>query len=210
MLPTYKKSVIITIAIACAFVAQWATADQCLSPSPTVQNDGDPFGPIEVRELTSDEHKSLVGLFTSLAGQWQGKSDTFFCRGRNDPEDVEFGHETIRKAKVKVDRKGNLHMEAEFYDEHRRSSSLKQLWLYLNQDLLRYNNDNGTGDVQLLSVSDSEVAFLLRSVLQQGMGGSSRQEYFITLTRVSNGFRIEEKLYVQGRLSSGYTWQFER
>jgi len=205
-----KKSILATLAIAWALAAHWATADECLSPSPTVQNGGDPYGRIDVRELTSDEHRSLVELFTSLAGQWQGRSDTFFCRSRNNPDDVEPGQETIRKARVKVDRKGNLELEAEFYDEKRRASSLKKLWLYLNGNVLRYNNDNGSGDVQLLSVSDSKVAFLYRSVLQQSMGGSSRQEYFISLEKVSNGFVIEEKLYVQGKLSSGYTWQFEK
>jgi hypothetical protein len=210
MLQVIKKSIIATVVIGWTLAAQWATAGECLSPSPTVQNNGDPFGPIEVRELAPDEHKNLVTLFNSLAGQWQGRSDTFFCRSRNNPDDVELGQETIRKARVDVDRNGNLQMDAEFYDEKRRAKSLKRMWLYLNNKLLRYNNDNGTGDVQLLSVSDTQVAFLFRNVLSHRSGGSSRQEYFITLTKVSTGFRIEENLYVQGKLSSGYTWQFER
>lgn len=209
MKSSMKKCLLLTAAIGWALAAHGVSAESCLSPSPTVQNGGDPYGPINVRELTQEEHGTLEGLFKSLAGQWQGTSDTFFCRSSGNPEDVELGHETL-KARIDVDRNGNLFMDARFYSEDRRTSSLKQMWFYLKNRSLRYNNDNGTGDVELIEISENRLAFLFRRVLQHGYSGSSRQEYFLTLTKVMDGFRIEENLYVQGRLSSGYTWQFKR
>ena len=186
-----------------------ATADECLSPSPTIAKGGDPYGPMDTRDLTDSERRTLVRLFKSLEGDWKGTADTFFCQSYSDPSDVESGHETI-KATVMIDRTGNLNLTAEFYSARWRTTSQKRIWLYLNDQRLRYNYDSGEGDVELTTVSENQVAFLYRRILQSGAGGSSRQEFFIALTVDQLGFRIEENLYVQGRLSSGYTWQFER
>ncbi|MBT8341229.1 MAG: hypothetical protein HKP58_00990 [Desulfatitalea sp.] len=198
-----------------AAVAAWVLvfcgpldARQCLSPSPTLQKGEDPYGPIASRELTPSEHEQLVRLFKSLAGDWAGAAASFFCASAWNPDDVEHRRETI-KARVQVDRGGNLQMAAELYSERERSSHQKHLRFYLNPNQLRLNNDNGTGDVELIEVADTRIAFLYRRMLPGAGGSSIRQEYFFTLEKDADGFRIEEMLFVQGKLSSGYTWQFK-
>jgi hypothetical protein len=205
----FKRSLLLTAIIVWTIAAHGAAANDCLSPSPTTLKGGDPYGSLNPRELTPSEHQKLIRLFKSLNGDWQGTANTFFCRSSSDPSDVVLGHETI-EATVNIDRNGNLYMRAEFYSERRRTKSRKKMWLFLNNQLLRYNNDSGEGDVELTTVLENQVAFLYRRILQSVYGGSTRQEFFISLMAIQNGFRIEERLYVQGRLSSGHTWQFNR
>jgi len=192
-------------------VAHTALADECLSSSPSISQMGEtPYDPIDVRELTSPEYQKLSKLFRSLDGNWHGTTEQFFCRSDGDPSDVDIDHPTI-KAKVRVDRNSNLELSADLYSERDRTSSQENLWLYLNDRKLRLNNDNGTGDVELLSVSDDKVAFFIRHVLQSGISsGSARQERFFTITKAADEFTIKMSLYVQGRLSSGYTWRFKK
>ena len=185
-------------------------AQQCLSPSPTTLAGGRSYDPIRDRELTREELATLQTLFKSLNGEWRGVSDTFFCKSISDPDDVEPGHFTI-KASVRVDRYGNLLMEAELYDPENRSSHQKTLRLYLNNKLLRIDHDTGAGDVELIEVGNHKVAFLYRRVNPTGKpSGSSRSETFFTLSTGERSLTIDQQIYIQAKLSSGYTWQLQR
>ena len=187
-----------------------SSAQQCLSPSPTTLAGGRSYDPIQDRALTADELSTLQTLLKSLNGEWRGVSDTFFCKSISDPDDVEPGHSTV-KAKVRVDRYGNLLMEAELYDPENRSSHQETLRLYLNNKRLRIDHDTGAGDVELIEVGDHKIAFLYRRVTPTGKSsGSSRSETFFTLTTGERSLTIEQQIYIQAKLSSGYTWQLQR
>lgn len=188
-----------------------AIADQCLSLSPSITQMGQtPYSPIKIRDLTGAEFKDLSILFQSLSGDWHGTAEDFFCRSNSDPSDITIERSTIR-AKVRVDRTSNLNLSANLYSESNRTSFQKDVRLYLNDHQLRLNNDNSTGNVELLTVSGSKVAFFTRHALQTGTSGrSARQELFFTITKRSDEFTIEMRLYVLGKLSSGYTWNFSK
>ena len=191
-------------------LAPICSAQECLSPSPTTLAGGRSYDPIKDRELTPDERNTLQNLLKSLDGEWRGVSDTFFCKSISDPDDVEPRHYTI-KAKARVDRYGNLLIEAELYDPENRSSHQETLRLYLNNKRLRIDHDTGAGDVELIEVSDHKIAFLYRRVNPTGKAtGSSRSEYFFTLSAGERSLTIEQQLYVQAKLSSGYAWQLKR
>jgi hypothetical protein len=185
-------------------------AQECLSPSPTTLSGKKSYEPIEDRDLTPDEFKTLEALFKSLDGEWQGTADTFFCRSISDPNDVLPEHFTV-KAKVSVDSYGNLLLTAEFYDPADRSNHQQTLRLYLNNNRLRIDHDTGAGDVELITVNDHTIAFLYRRVNPTGnRGGSSRSEYFFTLLSGERSLTIDQQIYVQAKLSSGYSWQLRR
>ena len=187
-----------------------SSAQQCLSPSPTTLAGGRSYDPIKDRELTREELATLQTLLKSLDGEWHGVSDTFFCKSISDPNDVEPGHLTI-KARVSVDRNGNLLMEAELYDPENRTGSQETLRLYLNDKRLRIDHDTGAGDVELIEVGDHKVAFLYRRVNPTGKPtGSSRSETFVTLSTGERTLTIEKQIYIQAKLSSGYTWRLQR
>ncbi len=196
--------------IGCLALAPICSAQECLSPSPTTLAGGRSYDPIKDRELTPDELSTLQTLFKSLDGEWRGVSDTFFCKSISDPEDVEPGHYTI-KADVRVDRYGNLLMTVELHDPVNRSSYQETLRLFLNGKRLRIDHDTGAGDVELIEVSDHKVAFLMRRVKPTGKStGSSRSEHFFTLHTGERFLTIEQQIYVQAKLSSGYAWKLNR
>lgn len=187
-----------------------SSAQQCLSPSPTTLAGGRSYDPIKDRELTREELGTLQILLKSLNGEWRGVSDTFFCMSISDPDDVERGQLTI-KAKVRVDRYGNLLMDAELYNPENRSGHQQTLRLYLNNKRLRIDHDTGAGDVELIEVSDQKIAFLYRRVNPTGKStGSSRSEIFFTLSTSERSLTIEQQIYVQAKLSSGYAWRLKR
>ncbi|RJQ65202.1 MAG: hypothetical protein C4519_28750 [Desulfobacteraceae bacterium] len=193
----------------CLFTASICFGAQCLSLSPTLRGAKNAYAPITVRELTPGEQEGLGRLFRSLAGTWQGRADSFFCRSAEDPADVENDQE-IMHAKVSVDYYGNWYMSADFYSAGKKAGRQEMLTLYQNNRKLRIDHDTGVGDVELIEVSDTTIAFLYRRFLSIGRSGSSRREHFFTLKAAGGSFTIEQLLYIQGKLSSGQTWRFER
>ena len=180
-------------------------AQECLSLSPSIQAGKDPFAAISPRDLTPAEYDGLVRLFKSLAGNWQGRGDTFFCRSTVDPAD-RILEKLTAAAKVEVDYYGNLAMDGELFNEADRTRSDKDLHLYLTNRRVRIDHDTGAGDVEIQNVSEHGLAFFYRRVVATGStGGSARREYFFSLQVEGNRLRIEQTIYVQGKLSSGYT-----
>lgn len=182
---------------------------QCLGPSPTLRQGKNPYAPVSVRKLTPAEQQMTGDLFKSLAGDWHGQAESFFCTSADDPAEIERDRETI-KADIGVDYYGNLSLNAAFYSRREKTSRQQVLTLYRNQGMLRIDHDTGAGDVQLIEVSDTRLAFLYRRVVPVGGSGSSRREYFFTLTTDGDSFTIEQRLYIQGKLSSGHTWRCKR
>jgi hypothetical protein len=182
-----------------------AWAQECLSLSPSIQAGKDPFAAITPRELTPAEHDGMVRLFKSLAGNWQGRADTFFCRSTSDPSDRVL-EKLNAAAKVEVDNYGNLVMDGELFNEADRTRSDKNLFLYLNNRRVRIDDDTGAGDVEIQTISEGGLSFFYRRVVATGRsGGSARREYFLSLQVEGNRLQIEQTIYVQGKLSSGYT-----
>jgi hypothetical protein len=191
-------------------LASTGWAGQCLSPSPTTLAGGKSYAPIQDRELTAGELGTLQALFKSIDGEWRGSSDTFFCKSISDPDDVEPARLTI-KARARVDRNGNLEMTAELYNPQERTGYQQILRLFLNDNRLRIDHDTGAGDVELIEINDRKVAFLYRRTTPTGTSGASnRSEYFFTLLAGEKSLTIEQLIYVQAKLSSGYTWQLHR
>jgi hypothetical protein len=210
-MPWSKNRIVWPVALLVGLaMAPCTWADECLSLSPSIQAGKDPYGAIAPRELTTAEHEGLARLFKSLAGDWQGTVDTFFCSSTVDPADEEREHKTTR-AKVEVDHYGNLALRAELFSTEKKSASQETLRLYLNNRRVRIDHDTAAGDVELQAVTDRTLAFFYRRVAPSGaFGGSARREYFFTLQAEGNRFSYEQRLYVQGKLSSGYMCRLER
>jgi hypothetical protein len=197
------------LSVCCLTFPSVSFGARCLSPSPTSRAGKNPYAPIVARDLSPAEQQMVRHLFKSLVGSWHGRARSFFCSSADDPSDVERDRETIR-AGIRLDDDGNLCLNANFYSQRNHAGRQEVLTLYLVDHRLRIDHDTGAGDVQLIEVSAHTIAFLFRRVLPVGSSGSLRQEYFFTLRADGDSFSIEQQLYVQGKLSSGQTWRFER
>lgn len=180
-----------------------ARSQECLSLSPSIQAGKDPFAAIDPRDLTPAEHEGLVRLFKSLAGDWQGRAETFFCRSTVDPSDRQV-ETLVAGAKAEVDYYGNLVLSGDLYNEAQRTRENRDLHLFLNNHRLRLDHDTGAGDVEILSITERGFSCFYRRVAATGAtGGSARREYFFSLQVEGNRLSIEQTIYVQGKLSSG-------
>jgi len=66
--------------------------------------------------------------------------------------------------------------------------------------------DFGIAKVPIQNISERGLSFFYRRVVATGSkGGSARREYFFSLQFEGNRMQIEQTIYVQGKLSSGYT-----
>ncbi|MBI5552637.1 MAG: hypothetical protein HY911_14110 [Desulfobacterales bacterium] len=206
----FQRSLPWLVCLAWLAAASPSWGQECLSLSPSIQAGKDPFAAIEPRDLTAAEHEGLVRLFKSLAGNWQGRADTFFCRSTADPAD-RIVEKLAAGAKVEVDYYGNLVMDGELFNEADRTRADKDLYLYLNNRRLRIDHDTGAGDVEIQNISERGLSFFYRRVVATGStGGSARREYFFSLHVEGKRMQIEQTIYVQGKLSSGYTLLLER
>jgi hypothetical protein len=204
----YPASLFLTLCCL-TFLSVGFGAAQCLSPSPTLRAGKKSYAPIAVRDLSPVEQQAVRRLFTSLVGNWHGGAESFFCSSADDPSDVERDRETIR-ATIRLEDHTNLTLNASFYSRRKNASRQEALTLYQVDHRLRIDHDTGAGDVDLIEVSEQTIAFLYRRVLPVGRSGSLRQEYFFTLSANADTFTIEQRLYIQGKLSSGQTWRFQR
>lgn len=182
----------------------------CLDPSPTLVAGQNPYGPIEVRDLTPKEYEDIKALLKSLAGDWQGTAEEYECKHHKDPNKMKIHNFTV-KARVKVDYYGNFVLWADFYSARIKSSHKEVFRLYLNEKWLRSNSASGFGNVELMQVSPDTIEFFFRRVLPTGADRSStRKEYFLFLNARDNAFTLKRRVYTQGRLSSKRMWHFSR
>lgn len=201
----FQRSIVWLVCLTWLAAASPGWGQECLSLSPSIQAGKDPFAAIEPRDLTPTEFDGLVRLFKSLAGNWQGRADTFFCRSTVDPAD-RILEKLTAVAKVEVDYYGNLTMDGELFNEADRTRADKDLYLFLNNRRVRIDHDTGAGDVEIQSITERGLSFFYRRVVATGSkGGSARREYFFSLQVEDNRMQIEQTVYVQGKLSSGYT-----
>jgi hypothetical protein len=185
-----------------------AFAGRCLSSSPTIEEGKNPYAPITVRELTANEQEILERMFKSLSGAWSGGAESFFCRSAENPEDVETDAETAR-GRIQVDYEGNLAMTLNFHSPGKRTTRQGRLNLFRSSGMLRFDHDKDPGNVEVIEISDAGLAFLYRRVINTGLG-SSRREFFLALACGDGTVTIEQKLYIQGRLSSGEVWRLKK
>lgn len=209
MIAQLKYPAILLLMLCCLLIPSVGFGARCLSSSPTLHAGKNPYAPIAVRDLSPAEQQTVRRLFASLVGDWHGRSESFFCSSADDPSEVERNRETIR-ASVRLDDRANLTLNANFYSQRQNTSRQEVLTLYLVDRRLRIDHDTGAGDVELIEVSGQTIAFLYRRVVPVGSSGSLRQEYFFTLSADGDSFSIEQRLYIQRKLSSGQTWLFER
>jgi hypothetical protein len=181
---------------------------ECLSLSPTLQAGKNPYVQIIVRDLTLEEHKSLERMFRSMAGKWSGGAETFFCTSAENAADIDKDLET-GNVLIALDYEGTLSMSAAFYSARKKARRQELLNLYPNNRRLRFNHDTGAGDVELIGITDTTISFLYRRVLTVGRG-SSRREHFFALSFGGDTITIDQKLYIQGKLSSVEIWRLKK
>jgi len=168
-------------------------SQDCYALSPSQANGKSPFDWITVRNLTESEQRLLIEQFQSLSGIWEGEAIDEECKGGEESPVKKRNSYSIR-GKVKVDRYGNLKLNAVLFSKAENTKHYEMFSIYLVDKKLRVDDDSGAGDVELINVTKNQIRFLKRYI-----SDSLKREHFISINISEKSFAIEKLIYVQGR-----------
>ena len=206
---TMRKSLIVLMTALIFFssvAGSHAFAEQCYSPSPSYKGEKTPFDPITIRELSRSEQQMLSALFKSLKGRWKGNGEGIQCRGNVGSHSLErFLYDL--DAEGNTSQRGRLRLRTRLYSKTEKTNQSEEISFYLIDNKLRFNDEAGAGDVELLELSKSRIRFL-----QRGRGGPAtlNREVFITLLVDRKAFTFERRVYSQGRFTFARKLHFRR
>ncbi len=190
-------------------MASVLSADQCLDLSPSLAAGKNLSDEISIRELTDTEYRQVKALLTTLNGKWKGDATEIQCNKKdiNDQEVAQYA----AKAKVRYHRSGKLLIEAELKSAEQRTKHQETLRFYLKDKMLRIHHDSGSGDVELIQVTENKFELRYRARVQnRGNAGGIYNEFFYRVETGSGGFSVFRMIYTQGRLTSQYAWRLRR
>jgi len=205
---------IILLMISCLMISfgvpDATQAYDCFSPSPSYADGKSPFDPMTIRDLTPTEQDHLESLFKSLSGKWRGEAADVECKGSTNAPTINRNEYNIT-ALVKVDRQGSIRIKTKLVSEENHSSHTEIMEFYLTRNKLRFENDSGSGDVQLIEVSEGEFKFLKRGIISGGrFGGPRKHEIILTLSARSDSFSIDTWFYIKGEFHTRRIRYFKR
>lgn len=202
--------ILIWIVVVCLAAVPLSVA-ACLDQSPTQLADKRLDHPIAPRDLTQSEHAIVQQMLKSLEGYWKGQGEEVRCKSSSDPSD-QYVYPYKLKGDARTDYYGNLFLKVDQYDLENRTRHHDVFRLYLKQMRFRYENDGGSGDVELLAVTTSEIKFIYRTTTPRGRKPGQRipKEFHITLTAAANRFAIQRVTYTRGILTGKISWRFQR
>jgi len=152
----FRKSVLLCISffLISSLTLHYTYANDCVSRSPSYANKKTPNDKLKVRDLTDTEQDLLRNMFQSLSGRWEGNANDTECKGRTGERYKETSTFTI-KAEVKTDRNGDLRLESVLYSEEQHTRHSEIIEFFLTDNKLRFDNDSGAGDVEIIDISKS-------------------------------------------------------
>jgi hypothetical protein len=183
-----------------------AAAEECYSPSPSYMGGQTPFDPIKIRELSRSEQQMLSALFYSMHGRWKGNGEEIQCWGNLESHRLE-------RVLYDLDAEGSrslrerLRLRIRLYSKTEKTNQPLEISFYLIDNLLRFNEEDGVGDVELIELSQNRVRFL-----QRGRSGPAtlHREVFIDLTADRKSFTFKRRVYTQGRFTFARKLHFRR
>lgn len=186
-------------------------AGDCLDLSPVRVDGGDIYDAVVARDLTRSEHAHVRRMLRSLDGDWDGEGTEVRCKSLSDKTEKDVNLYKLR-GDVHTDSYGNLLLDVDLYDEHNRTRHQQLFRLYLNATRLRYESDGGYGDVELSTLTPTEIKFIFRvNIPHRGHAGSPmRKEFYISLITEKNTFSIYRDIYTKGKLTAKWRWRFQR
>ncbi len=202
-----SKLVLMTILVCFSSAAgSHAFAEECYSLSPSYRGGQTPFDPITVRELSRSEQQMLSALYKLMHGRWKGNGEEIQCWGNVESHRLErFLYDLDAEGSHGL--RGRLRLRIRLYSKTEKTNQPEEISFYIIDNKLRFNHEDGAGDVELIELTKNRVRFL-----QRGRSGPAtlHREVFIDLTADSQAFTLERRVYTQGRFTFGRKLHFRR
>jgi len=185
------------------------SASECFSPSYSIQQGRGVLEAVIPRDLMEGEYQDLQELFQSLEGNWEGDALVLVCEGTQDK--VRKVVETYSvKSEGKMPSTGQFVLKTTLYSLEKKGTHHENLQLYLDPKKLTSEPNISVADIELISVSSDELAYVEKRQSRSGSGASEMRETVTTFKKADEAsFLIERILYFNGRLITISTWHLE-
>lgn len=167
-----RREAILLLGLLLGAGAAWS--EQSVPATPEALGCGDPageggFAPVKPRALTDGERRDLDRLFERLQGKWSGRKTEIVCMLSGSLKRHGF------RATLDVRHSGRaLELSGEDVRQDGEARQRYRRRFYSTPDGLRVDNPSSLGDVELLRISDSALAFVrrYRTVRREEAAGS--------------------------------------
>jgi hypothetical protein len=181
----------------------------CFSPSFSIQQGRDVHEAIIPRDLMEGEYQDLQELFQSLDGNWEGDALVRVCEGTQDK-----ARKVVDKYSVKSEGKmpstGQFDLKATLYSQEKKATHHENLSLYLDPKKLTSEPNYSVADIELISVSSDELAYVEKRQSRSGGGALETRETVTTIKKTGEtSFSLKRILYFNGRLITISTYHLE-
>ena len=176
------------------------SASECFSPSYSIQQGRGVNEAIITRDLMEGEYQDLQELFQSLEGNWEGNALVLVCEESQDK---------VRKVvdKYSVKSEGKLHSTGQFdlkttlHSQEKKGKHHENLRFYLDPKKLTLEPNISVADIELISVSSGELAYVEKRQNRIGSGALLMRETSTTIKKTGEAsFSLKRILYFNGRL----------
>ena len=184
-------------------------ASGCFSPSYSVQQGRGVNEAIIPRDFAKGEYQNLQKLFQSLEGNWEGNASVIVCEETQDKVRKVVDNYLI-KSEGKMSSTGQFDIKATLHSQKKNETRDESLYLYLDPKKLALEPNISIGDIELISVSSNELAYVEKTQNRSESGGSEMHEKVTTIKKTGEeSFTLERILYYNGRLIKISTWHLE-
>jgi len=185
------------------------SASECFSPSYSIQQGRGVNEAIIPRDLMEGEYRDLQELFQSLEGNWEGNALVLVCEGTQDKVRKVFDDYSI-KSEGKMPSTGQFVLKTTLYSQEKKGTHQENHRLYLDFKKLTTEPNISVADIELISVSSDELAYVEKRQNRSGSGASEMRETVTTFKKAGEAsFSLKRTLYFNGRLITISTWHLE-
>jgi hypothetical protein len=178
------------------------SASECFSPSYSIQQGRGVNEAIIPRDLMEGEYQDLQKLFQSLEGNWEGNARVLVCEGYQD-KDRKVVDEYSVKSEGKIHSTGQFDLKATLHSQEKKATHHENLQLYLDPKKLTSEPNSPVADIELISVSSDELAYVEKGQNRSGSGALLMRETVTTIKKTGEAsFSLKRILYFNGRLTT--------
>lgn len=181
------------------------SVSDCFSPSYSIRQGRGVNEAVIPRDLMEDEYQNLQRLFQSLEGNWKGNALVLVCEGTPDNVRKVVDNFSV-KSEGKMHSSGEFDLKATLHSQEKNVTHLENYHLYLDPQKLASEPDISVSDLELISVSSGELAYVEKRQSRSGSGASEMRETVTTIKKTGEAFLLERSLYFNGRLITMSTY----
>jgi hypothetical protein len=185
------------------------SASECFSPSYSIQQGRDVNEAIIPRDLMEGEYQDLQELFQSLEGDWEGNALVLVCEGTQDKVRKMVDNYSV-KSEGKLHSTGQFDLKTTLHSQEKKGTNHENLRLYLDPKKLTSEPNISVADIELISVSSDELAYVEKRQNRSGSGALLMRETATTIKKTGEAsFSLKRILYFNGRLTTISTWHLD-